>query len=149
MEKNLLNKEEQTLFEQAGIAYEMKGDFAYPILGKSDLATVASIGKHGRKWMSLLFEIDRQAYNKYLLSGELTSKAMEFNEQAFELADSIVRNYVNKYRYVDRNSSTEIFQANMQGLLLAEEIITNDAMVAIEYAKQTRFDEAMATNERQ
>lgn len=37
----------------------------------------------------------------------------------------------------------------MQGLLLAEEIITNDAMVAIEYAKQTRFDEAMATNERQ
>lgn len=80
MEKNLLNKEEQTLFEKAGIAYEMKGDFAYPVLGKSDLATVTNIGKHGRKWMSILFEIDRQVYNKYLLSGELTSRAMEFNE---------------------------------------------------------------------
>ena len=149
MEKNLWNKEEQTVFEKAGIVYEMRGDFAYPFLGKSDLATVANIGKHGRKWMSLLFEIDRQVYNKYLLSGELTSRAMKFNEQAFELADSIVRNYVNKYQYVDRNSSTEIFQANMQGLLLAEEIITNDAMVAIEYAKQIRFEESLAAAERQ
>ena len=32
---------------------------------------------------------------------------------------------------------------------LADEVITNDARVAIEYEKQCRFEEALAANERQ
>ena len=149
MEKNLLNKEEQTVFEKAGIAYETRGDFAYPILGKSDAATIVNIGKYGRKWMMLLWEIDRHAYHKYLLSGELTVRAMEFNEQAAEMEEEMVRQYVNHFPYTDRNSSVEILRANYQATFFADEVITNDARVAIEYEKQCRFEEALIANERQ
>ena len=149
MEKNLWNREEQTLFEREGIAYEMRGDFAYPILGKSDAATIMNIGKYGRKWMMLLWEIDRHAYHKYLLSGELTVRAMEFNEQAVEMEEEMVRQYVNHFPYTDRNSSVEILRANYQATFFADEVITNDARVSIEYEKQCRFEEALAAAERQ
>ena len=149
MEKNLWNKEEQTLFEREGIAYETRGDFAYPILGKSDAATIVNIGKYGRKWMTLLWEIDRQVYHKYLLSGELTVRAMEFNEQAAEMEAEMVRQYVNHFPYTDRNSSVEILRANYQATFFADEVITNDARVAIEYEKQCRFEEALTAAERQ
>ena len=149
MEKNLWNREEQTVFEKAGIAYEMRGEFAYPILGKSDAATIVNIGKYGRKWMTLLWEIDRHAYHKYLLSGELTVRAMEFNEQAAEMEEEMVRQYVNHFPYTDRTSSVEILRANYQATFFADEVITNDARVAIEYEKQCRFEEALAVAERQ
>lgn len=149
MEKNLWNREEQTLFEREGIAYVMRGDFAYPILGKSDAATIVNIGKYGRKWMMLLWEIDRRAYHKYLLGGELTIRAMEFNEQAVEMEDEMVRQYVNHFPYTDRNSSVEILRANYQATFFADEVITNDARVSIEYEKQCRFEEALAAAERQ
>ena len=149
MEKNLWNKEEQTLFEREGIAYVMRGDFAYPILGKSDAATIVNIGKYGRKWMMLLWEIDRRAYHKYLLGGELTIRAMEFNEQAVEMEDEMVRQYVNHFPYTDRNSSVEILRANYQATFFADEVITNNARVSIEYEKQCRFEEALAAAERQ
>lgn len=149
MEKNLWNREEQTLFEREGIAYEMRGNFAYPILGKSDAATIVNIGKYGRKWMMLLWEIDRRAYHKYLLGGELTIRAMEFNEQAVEMEDEMVRQYVNHFPYTDRNSSVEILRANYQATFFADEVITNDARVSIEYEKQCRFEEALAAAERQ
>ena len=149
MEKNLWNREEQTLFEREGIAYEMRGDFAYPILGKSDVATIVNIGKYGRKWMMLLWEIDRRAYHKYLLGGELTIRAMEFNEQAVEMEDEMVRQYVNHFPYTDRNSSVEILRANYQATFFADEVITNDARVSIEYEKQCRFEEALTAAERQ
>ena len=148
MEKNLWNKEEQTLFEREGIAYEMRGDFAYPILGKSDAATIVNIGKYGRKWMTLLWEIDRHAYHKYLLNGELTVRAMEFNEQAVEMEEEMIRQYVNHFPYTDRNSSVEILRANYQATFFADEVITNDAKVAIEYEKQCRFEEALTAAER-
>ena len=149
MEKNLWNREEQTLFEREGIAYVMRGDFAYPILGKSDAATIVNIGKYGRKWMMLLWEIDRRAYHKYLLGGELTIRAMEFNEQAVEMEDEMVRQFVNHFPYTDRNSSVEILRANYQATFFADEVITNDARVSIEYEKQCRFEEALAAAERQ
>lgn len=149
MEKNLWNREEKTLFEREGIAYEMREDFAYPILGKSDAATIVNIGKYGRKWMTLLWEIDRHAYHKYLLSGELTVRAMEFNEQAIEMEEVMVRQYVNHFFYTDRKSSVEILRANYQATFFADEVITNDARVAIEYEKQCRFEEALAAAERQ
>lgn len=40
-------------------------------------------------------------------------------------------------------------RANYQATFFADEVITNDARVAIEYEKQYRFDEALAANERQ
>lgn len=47
----------------------------------------SDVGKYGRVWMHLLYEIDRMQYNQMMLDGTLFDTAILKNEIGYELLD--------------------------------------------------------------
>lgn len=67
---------EQTLFEKVGVQYKEIDGLLYPVLQTDEMDVTADVGKYGRVWMHLLYELDRMQYNKMLLDGTLIDAAI-------------------------------------------------------------------------
>lgn len=142
MRQSTKKKEEQTLFEKAGVAYEKRGDCYYPVLTKSDIKNVSEAGKYGLLWMKMLFESDRQSYHKLMLAGELVDKAIEFQEYACDVEADIVNDYVSNYLFSGTDDYMAMVHRDMQAIEIATEIIMHDAYVTMEKNKELRFEQA-------
>ena len=78
---------EQTLFEREGVQYREIDGLLYPILQADVMEFNTNVGKYGRAWMHLLYELDRMRYNKMLLDCTLINTAILKNEIGYELLD--------------------------------------------------------------
>ena len=118
-------KEEKTLFETFGIQYEEKDGLLYPIFKEAATENI-HVGKYGDLWMEYLKVNHPDRYRHLFRLKKLMKKAEEVNEEAYEMLDSIVANYLIKHPPIDPNSTMEMWQIREQAKMMAEEIIFHD-----------------------
>ena len=95
--------------------------------GREEAATEdIHVGKYGDLWMEYLKVNHPDRYRHLFRLGKLMKKAVEVNEDAYEILDSIVAKYLEKHPPIDTNSTMEMWQIREQAKMMAEEIIFQD-----------------------
>ncbi len=123
---------EISLFEKLGGTYTEVDGIFYPNIGmddtdmKSDMDLVvasADIGKYGHLWISYMKENHHDRYRHHIRIGQLSIKAKEVNEEAYEMLDMVVEKYLAKHKPKDTHSTMEMWKLREQAKQLAEEVI--------------------------
>lgn len=65
-------------------------------------------------------------YRHYLFTGKLNEKAKEINEQAYEMLDVIMDQYMNNHKPDNPESTIEMWKLREQAKMQAEEVILHD-----------------------
>jgi len=138
---------EQTLFERAGVQYREVDGLLYPILQTDEMDVTADVGKYGRMWMHLLYELDRMQYNKMLLDGTLIDTAIRKNEVGYELLDRRTKHYLEQLKAEQKHSSIAMWKCRVAAQLTAEEEIYASAEFAIKQKKSDRLLQAKLKSE--
>lgn len=133
---------EQTLFERAGVQYREIDGLLYPILQADVMEFNTHVGKYGRAWMHLLYELDRMRYNKMLLDGTLIDTAILKNEIGYELLDRRTKYYLEQLKVEQQHSSIAMWKCRVAAQLTAEEEIYASAEFAIKQQKANRLLQA-------
>lgn len=133
---------EQTLFERVGVQYKEVDGYLYPILQADEIDVTADVGKYGRVWMHLLYELDRIQYNKMLLDGTLIDAAIRKNEVGYELLDRRTKYYLEQLEPEKKHSSIAMWKCRVAAQLTAEEEIYASAEFAIKQQKSDRLSQA-------
>lgn len=108
-----------TIFEELGIAYEERDGLFYPDIS---MATEnVNIGKYGLLWMEYMKENAPDRYRNLLRFGRLKKKALEVNEEAYEMLESIEMKYLAKHKPVNSASTMEMWKLREQARMVAEE----------------------------
>ena len=121
---------EISMFEKLGGTYRLVDGIWYPNIGGEvqvsgmdcDMATT-NIGKYGHLWISFMKENHPDRYRHHIRLGQLTVKAKEVNEEAYEMLDRIVEKYLAKHKLRDTPSTMEMWKIREQAKQLAEEVI--------------------------
>lgn len=133
---------EQTLFEREGVQYREIDGLLYPILQADVMEFNTDVGKYGRAWMHLLYELDRMRYNKMLLEGTLIDTAILKNEIGYELLDRRTKYYLEQLKVEQQHSSIAMWKCRVAAQLTAEEEIYASAELAIKQQKAKRLLQA-------
>ena len=121
---------ELSLYEAMGGTYtEIDGIF-YPDISIEEIKpdgefgiTNADIGKYGLLWIYYMKENHPDRYRHHIRMGQLYVKAQEVNEEAYEMLDRIMNQYLAKHKPKDRHSTMEKWKIQEQARMLAEEVI--------------------------
>ncbi|OYO76145.1 transposon-encoded protein TnpV [Lachnotalea glycerini] len=133
---------EKTLFERAGIQYKEVDGLLYPVLQADEVDVTADVGKYGRMWMHLLYELDRMQYNKRLLDGTLIDTAILNNEYGYELLERRTKHYLEQLEAEQKHSTIAMWKCRVAAQLTAEEEIYASAEFAIKQQKANRLLQA-------
>lgn len=118
------------VFERMGGTYTEVDGILYPIMGIDvrELTEVvdvenADIGKYGHLWISYMKENHNDRYRHYVRMGQLYSKANEVNEEAYEMLERMMNQYLNKHVQEDSHSTMEMWEIREQAKSIAEEVV--------------------------
>ncbi len=101
----------------------------YPVLSVEDEAVrEISVGKYGRMWMVFMKSSHPDRYRSLVRFGRLQEKAVQVNEEAYELLDCIERKWLERHKPGDGNSFSEMYRLRMQARLMAEEVVTTQVV---------------------
>lgn len=113
-----------TLFEELEIEYIERDGVFYPVLSVEDEVDVKiSVGKYGRMWMAFMECSHPDRYRCLVRFGRLRERAVQVNEEAYELLDCIEKRWLKKHKPVNQNSFAEMYRLRMQARLMAEEVV--------------------------
>lgn len=119
--------EEKSIFEQMGGTYAEIDGVLYPnlIIGNEETEAVSNVflGKYGDLWKKHLKENRTDRYFYLLRTGQLLQKAAEVDEEANELLDRIMQQYLRKNKPEKPDSTMEIWQLREQAKMVAEEVV--------------------------
>ena len=112
---------ELSLYEAMGGTYtEIDGVF-YPDISIEESKpdgdfgiTNADIGKYGLLWISYMKENHPYRYRHHIRMGQLSVKAQEVNEEAYEMLDRIMNQYLAKHKPKDKHSTMEMWRIQEQ-----------------------------------
>jgi hypothetical protein len=111
-----------TLFEELEIEYIERDGVFYPVLSVEDEVNEKfSVGKYGRMWMAFMKCSHPDRYRSLVRFGRLHEKAVQVNEEAYELLDCIERKWLEKHQPDNANSFAEMYHLRMQARMTAEE----------------------------
>lgn len=110
-----------SIFEQTGGTYTEKDGLYYPNLSVEQMAEHIEIGKYGLLWISYMKENHTDRYLHHIRMGQLQSKAAEVNEEAYQMLDTIMNQYLQKHKPVKPNSTMEMWKLREQAKQIAEE----------------------------
>lgn len=118
-----------TLFEELGIEYKERDGLLYPVLSVEDEADVKiSVGKYGRMWMAFMECSHPDRYRSLVRFGRLHERAVQVNEEAYELLDYIERKRLKKHKPDNPNSFEEMYRLRMQARMMAEEVVLSQVV---------------------
>ena len=126
---------EISMFEKLGGTYTEVDGIWYPNIGmddtdtKSDMdlvVTSVDIGKYGHLWISYMKENHLDRYRHHLRMNQLHIKAREVNEEAYEMLEGIVNQYLVKHKPQNSASTMEMWRLREQAKQMAEEVVLND-----------------------
>ncbi|MBD5522493.1 MAG: TnpV protein [Lachnospiraceae bacterium] len=83
-------------------------------------------GKYGDLWKKYMKENQPERYYHLVRLGQLKQKAEEINEEANEMLDRIMQQYLQKHKPKNPNSTMEMWQLREQAKAMAEEVIFQD-----------------------
>ena len=83
-------------------------------------------GKYGDMWKKYMMENHHVRYRSLMVEGKLNEIAMEVNEEAHEMIDSIEKRYFEKHKLQNSASTIEMWQVREMIKTVAEETILSD-----------------------
>lgn len=124
----IMSNDKKSLYEQMGGTYtEIDGIF-YPDVTLDDEMAVQNsfCGKYGDMWKKHMHDNRNADYRHYLFTGKLNEKAKEINEQAYEMLEVIMNQYMNNHKPDNPESTIEMWKLREQAKMQAEEVILHD-----------------------
>ena len=110
-----------SIFEQMGGTYTEKDGLYYPNLSVWQMQEHIKVGKYGLLWISYMKEKHPDRYSHHIRMGQLQRKAAEVNEEAYQMLDTIMNQYLQKHKPVNPNSTMEMWKLREQAKQIAEE----------------------------
>lgn len=80
---------ELTVFEKIGVQYKEVDGILYPVLEMAAETATADVGKYGRMWIEHIKVVYPERYRCLVRFGELSERACQVNETAYELLEDI------------------------------------------------------------
>lgn len=123
-----MSNDKKSLYEQMGGTYtEIDGIFYPNVTLDDEIAEQNSFcGKYGDMWKKHMHDNRNADYRHYLFTGKLNEKAKEINEQAYEMLDVIMNQYMNNHKPDNPDSTIEMWKLREQAKMQAEEVIFHD-----------------------
>ncbi len=118
-------KKELSIFEQMGGTYtEIDGIFYPNLVLKPERNAFA--GKYGTFWMGYMEENHPMRVYELRIEGEFRAKAAEVHEEAMDMLDTMMQEYLKKHKPKNTNSTMEMWQLREQAKAIAEEFVLED-----------------------
>lgn len=118
------------VFERMGGSYTEVDGILYPNMGidvreSTEAVDVenADIGKYGHLWISYMKEKHKDRYRHHVRMGQLYSKANGVNEEAYEMLERMINQYLKKHVPEDSHSTMEMWELREQAKSIAEEVV--------------------------
>lgn len=122
----IIMNEEKTLFDSMGVLYEEREGLFYPVIAETEIQEPIHVGKYGHLWMNFMKENHPDRYRHLLRFGKLMTKAIEIEEEAYQLLDSITEKYLKSHPPKDSSSTMEMWRLREEAKRMAEEVIFQD-----------------------
>ena len=116
---------ELSTYEAMGGTYTEVDGVLYPnivVLEESDVW----VGKYGLLWIDYMKFNYAERYRHHIRMGTLNTKALEVNEEAYEMLEGIVNQYLVKHKPQNSASTMEMWRLREQAKQMAEEVVLND-----------------------
>lgn len=121
---------EKSIFEQMGGTYTKIDGILYPNIriGEEQTETMQDVfsGKYGDLWKKYMKENQPDRYYHLVRIGQLKQKAAEINEEANEMLDRIMQQYLQKHKPENPESTMEMWKLREQAKAMAEEVVLHD-----------------------
>ncbi len=124
--KVIIMNEEKSLFDSMGVRYEEREGLFYPVIAEAEIQEQIPVGKYGHLWMNFMKENHPDRYRHLLRFGKLMTKAIEIDEEAYQLLDSITEKYLKSHLLKDSSSTLEMWRLREEAKRIAEEVIFQD-----------------------
>ena len=116
---------ELSIYEAMGGTYTEVDGVLYPNIVVSEEADVW-IGKYGLLWIDYMKINHMDRYRHHIRMGTLNTKALEVNEEAYEMLEGIVNQYLVKHKPQNSASTMEMWRLREQAKQMAEEVVLSD-----------------------
>ena len=116
---------ELSIYEAMGGTYTEVDGVLYPNIVVSEEVDVW-VGKYGLLWIDYMKFNYAERYRHHIRMGTLNSKAIEVNEEAYEMLEGIVNQYLVKHKPQNSVSTMEMWRLREQAKQMAEEVVLND-----------------------
>lgn len=118
---------ELSTYEAMGGTYTEVDGVLYPdIITEITDIPLGMVGKYGLLWIDYMKSNHAERYRHHIHMGTLNTKALEVNEEAYEMLDAITNKYLTKHKPKNPNSTMELWQLREQARVIAEEFILED-----------------------
>lgn len=119
-----MSRELSTYEAMGGTYTEVKG-VLYPNITISEKVDVW-VGKYGLSWIDYMKSNYSERYKHHIRMGTLNTKAFEVNEEAYEMLEGIMNQYLVKHKPHNSASTMEMWRLREQAKRMAEEVVLND-----------------------
>ena len=116
---------ELSTYEAMGGTYTEVDGLFYPNIVVSEESDVW-VGKYGLLWIDYMKFNYAERYRHHIRMGTLNTKALEVNEEAYEMLEGIVNQYLVKHKPQNSASTMEIWRLREQAKQMAEEVVLSD-----------------------
>ena len=118
-----LMSNELSIYEAMGGTYTEVDGLFYPDITVSEESDISRgmVGKYGLLWIDYMKSNHAERYRHHIRMGTLISRALEVNDEAYEMLDTIMNRYLQKHKPVNPNSTMEIWKLREQAKQIAEE----------------------------
>lgn len=118
---------ELSTYEAMGGTYTEVDGVLYPNIKVSEEADVWA-GKYGLLWIDYMKSNHAERYRYHIRMGTLNSKAFEVNDEAYEMLEEIINQYLAKHKPQNSVSTMEIWRLREQAKQMAEEVVLSDVV---------------------
>ena len=115
---------ELSTYEAMGGTYTEVNGVLYPNITISEEVDVW-VGKYGL-WIDYIKSNHTDRYRHHIRMGTLNIKAFEVNEEAYEMLEGIVNQYLVKHKPQNSASTMEMWRLREQAKQMAEEVVLRD-----------------------
>lgn len=119
-----MSRELSTYEAMGGTYTEVKG-VLYPNITISEKVDVW-VGKYGLSWIDYMKSNYSERYKHHIRMGTLNTKAFEVNEEAYDMLEGIMNQYLVKHKPHNSASTMEMWRLREQAKRMAEEVVLND-----------------------
>ena len=111
----------------AEMSYKEVDGILYPDLQMPDeRESLTKLGKFGILAMNYLKENEKARYTSLLRFGRLAEKMLEVEEEANQMMEHLVKQYLETHRPKDSSSTMEMWKIRQQAQMMAEEIVLTE-----------------------
>lgn len=121
-----MSRELSTFDAMGGTYTEVDGLFYPDIVSETTDIPIGMVGKYGLLWIDYMKFNHTDRYRHHIRMGTLNTKALEVNEEAYEMLDAITNKYLAKHKPTNPASTMETWKLREQTKQMAEEFVFQD-----------------------